>query len=210
MTSMVTGISENRNVDICDVGSPAVTSRVSSQDCITRQWFALYTCANHEARVAENLGFRLVEYFLPLFRSTRRWKDRRVHLELPLFPGYVFVRIAVRNRIQVLQVPGVVRLVGFDGVPAVLPDEQINALKRALEAGLIAEPHPYLTVGRQVRIKGGPLQGQEGIVIRKKGAMRVVVSLAQISCSMIADVEATDIEPIPSIQRVKSKLKGVD
>ena len=123
-------------------------------------------------------------------------------MQLPLFPGYVFVRIAVRDRLQVLQAPGAVRLVSFDGLPAVLPDEQIDALKRASEEGLVAQPHPYLTVGRHVRIKGGPLQGQKGILVRKKGAMRVVVSLAQISCSMIADVEASDIEPLHSKEQL--------
>jgi transcription antitermination factor NusG len=167
-------------------------------DRLTRHWFALYTYANHEARVTKNLGFRAVEYFLPLFQSTRVWKDRRVKLQLPLFPGYVFVRIAVRDRVQVLQAPGSVGLVSFGGLPAILPDEQIDALKRVSADGLLAQPHPYITVGRHVRIKGGPLQGQEGILVRKKGAMRVVVSLAQISCSMIADVQASDIEPLHS------------
>jgi transcription antitermination factor NusG len=207
---MVTEISENRGTDINSVSSAMVTSQGLRDDCDSKHWFALYTCANHEARVAENLGVRLIEYFLPLFSSTRRWKDRRVRLQLPLFPGYIFVRIAACNRIQALQVPGVVRLVGFDGRPAILPDEQIDALKRALEAGLFAEPHRYLTVGRQVRIKSGPLQGQEGILVRKKGSMRVVVSIAQISCSVIADVAAADIEPIHLQQRVKSTLRRPD
>lgn len=173
-----------------------------------RHWFALYTCANHEARVAGNLGLRAVEHFLPLFQSLRLWRDRRVKLQLPLFPGYVFVRIAVRDRLQVLQVPGVVRLVGFDGLPAILPDEQIDALKRVSEKGWIAQPHPFITVGRHVRIKGGPLQGQAGILVRKKGALRVVVSLAQISCSMIADVEASDIEPLHSKEALKHAPGG--
>src|SRR5690349_24405845 len=89
---------------------------LSEEHCEAR-WYAAYTSANHEKRVSEQLGVREVEHFLPLYASLRTWKDRRVKLELPLFPGYVFVRTALRNRLQVLQVPGVVRLVGFDGVP---------------------------------------------------------------------------------------------
>ena len=82
--------------------------------------------------MAEQLGVREVEHFLPLYSSVRRWKDRRVTLDLPLFPGYVFVRMALRDRLQVQQVPGVARLVGFDGTPAALPDEEIDALRTSL------------------------------------------------------------------------------
>src|SRR6266852_6040144 len=92
-------------------------------------WYAAYTVANHEKRVAEQLGLRSVEHFVPLYESVRRWKDRKVRLQLPLFPGYVFVRLALRDRLRVLQVPGVARLVGFNGQPAVLPDKEIEALQ---------------------------------------------------------------------------------
>jgi len=73
---------------------------------IEPRWYAAYTSANHEKRVAEQLKLRSVEHFLPLYDSVRRWKDRRMKLQLPLFPGYVFVRLALRDRLQVLQVPG--------------------------------------------------------------------------------------------------------
>src|SRR6266852_464107 len=76
-------------------------------------WYAAYTSANHEKRVAVQLKERAVENFLPLYESVRRWKDRRMKLQLPLFPGYVFVRLALRDRLRVLQIPSVVRLVGF-------------------------------------------------------------------------------------------------
>src|SRR6266705_5317316 len=144
------------------------------------QWYAAYTCANHEKRVAEQLGVREVEHFLPLYSSVRRWKDRRVRLELPLFPGYVFVRLALRDRLRVVQIPSVVRLVGFNGQPAAVPDEEIQSLRSGLSQGLRAEPHPFLTVGRRVRITGGPFAGLEGILNRKKSTLRVVVSLELI------------------------------
>src|SRR5262245_10028837 len=85
---------------------------------VEQHWYAAYTCANREKRVATELGVRDVEHFMPLYSSVRRWKDRRVNLELPLFPGYVFVRLALRDRLRVLQIPSVVRLVGFNGLPA--------------------------------------------------------------------------------------------
>src|SRR6266404_1332335 len=87
-----------------------------------QRWYAAYTCANHEKCVAAELKARAVEHFLPLYSSVRRWRDRRVRLDLPLFPGYVFLRLALRDKLRVLQIPSVVRLVGFNGQPAALAD----------------------------------------------------------------------------------------
>lgn len=164
-------------------------------------WYAAYTRANHEKSVGEQLALRSVEHFLPLYAMVRKWKDRRVELKLPLFPGYVFVRMALRDRLQVLQVPGVARLVGFNGIPASLPGEEIEALRRSLEEGLRAEPHRYLTAGRRVRIKGGPLAGLEGILLRWKGNWRVVLSLQLIQRSVSVDLDASDLEPANLVSR---------
>ncbi len=162
------------------------------------RWYAAYTCANHEKRVGEQLAQRSVEYFLPLYDSVRRWKDRRMKLQLPLFPGYVFVRLALRDRLKVLQVPSVVRLVGFNGHPAALPDREIEALRASMAMRIRTEPHPYLnlTIGRRVRVKCGPLEGVEGILIRKKNALRVVLSIELIMRSASVEVDAGDIERI--------------
>jgi transcription antitermination factor NusG len=162
------------------------------------RWYAAYTSANHEKRVAAQLGVRQVECFLPLYASVRRWKDRRVRLELPLFPGYVFVRLALPDRLRVLQVPGVARLVGFNGLPSPLPDSEIEALKAGLASGVRAEPHPYLTVGRRVRVKAGPLAGAEGVLARKKNGTRFVISLDLIMRSVTVDVDALELEPCRS------------
>jgi transcription antitermination factor NusG len=159
-------------------------------------WYAAYTRANHEKRVAEQLGVRSVEHFVPLYESVRRWKDRKVRIQLPLFPGYVFVRLALRDRLRVLQVPGVARLVGFNGLPCALPDSEIEALKAGLASGVRAEPHPFLTVGRWVRVKGGPLEGLQGIVVRRKNRLRLVVSLDLIHRAAAVEVEAADLEPL--------------
>src|ERR1700686_822783 len=96
------------------------------------RWYAAHTRANHEKRLAGQLSERSVEYFLPLYECVRRWKDRRVTLQLPLFPGYILVRRPLGGRLQVLQIPGVARLVGFNGIPAPLPDEEIDALREKL------------------------------------------------------------------------------
>jgi transcription antitermination factor NusG len=158
-------------------------------------WYAACTSANHEKRVAEQLVQRSVEHFLPLYQTVRRWKDRRVQLRLPLFPGYVFVRLALCDRLQVLQVPGVAKLVGFSGTPTALPQEEIDTLRTTLLNGVRAEPHPYLAVGRRVRVKSGALAGMEGILSRRKSRLRVVISIELIRRSVVVEIDKADLEP---------------
>lgn len=160
------------------------------------RWYAAYTRSRHEKSVADLLQRKDVETFLPLYSTLRRWKNGDHRIELPLFPGYAFVHIALRDRLNVLKVPGVVRLVGFDGTPAALDDEDIESLRRALSAGVKAAPHPYLTVGRRVRITGGPLAGREGILLRRKGPARVVISIDLIQRSVLLDLNADMLEPV--------------
>jgi transcription antitermination factor NusG len=163
-----------------------------------QHWFAAYTCANHEKRVATELQSRAVEHFLPLYRSVRRWSDRRVRIEMPLFPSYVFVRLALHDRLRVLQIPSLVRLLGVNGLPSALPDEEIETLRSGLTQRLSVEPHPFLTVGRRVRIKAGALRGMEGVLLRRKGNLRIVLSVVLIHRSIAVDVDAADLEEIPS------------
>lgn len=162
---------------------------------IQPQWYAAYTCANHEKRVAAELGARDVEHFLPLYSSVRRWKDRRVSLDLPLFPGYVFVRLALCDRLRVVQIPSVVRLVGFGGSPVALPDTEMKIMLAGLSHQFHAEPHPFLTLGRHVRITRGVFAGLEGVLKRSKNNLRVVVSLDLIQRSIAVDVETADVAP---------------
>ena len=160
------------------------------------RWYAAYTSSNHEKRVAEQLAQRSVEHLLPLYQTVRRWKDRRVCLQLPLFPGYVFVRLALRDRLHVLQITGVSKLVGFNGTPTALREEEIEALRTSLASGVRVEPHPYLTVGRLVRIKAGPFRDVEGVILRRKGCFRVVVSIHLLRQSIALDVDLVDVESI--------------
>ncbi len=157
-------------------------------------WYALHTCANHEKVVARQLELRSFESFLPLYEKMSRWKDRHVRVQLPLFSGYVFVRMALSEKLRVLQIPGVVRLVGFNGQAAPIDSDEIQALQRGLDQGRFAEPCPYLAVGRRVRIKSGPLQGLEGVLVRKKTICRFVLSLHLIQRSMAVEVNAADLE----------------
>ena len=157
------------------------------------RWYVAYTSANHEKRVAQQLTWRSVEHFLPVYESVRRWKDRRVPLQLPLFPGYVFVRLALRDRLRVLAVPGVARLVGFDGRPTVVPAEDIEAIRACLEGKRDVQPHPYVQCGQRVRVLRGPLAGFSGIVLRQKNRTWFVVSFDVLERSVSVELEGTEV-----------------
>jgi transcription antitermination factor NusG len=104
------------------------------------------------------------------------------------------VRLALRDRLQVLQVPGVARLVGFGERPTALPQEEIDTLRTSFERGVRAEPYPYLTVGGRVRVKSGPMAGMEGILIRKNNRQRLVISFDLILRSVAVEVDALELE----------------
>ena len=157
-------------------------------------WYALYTCARHEKRVAKQIERRNFSCFLPVYRSVRRWKDRRKELELALFPGYVFVRMALERKLRVLEVPGVVHVVSFNGRPAAVPAEQIETLRERLSNAGRIEPHPYLSKGRRVRVRRGAMEGLEGIVIRRKDSCRIVFSIDLIQRSVAVEVDEADLE----------------
>lgn len=151
--------------------------------------------SRHEKQVARQLEERRVDCFLPMYRSIRRWKDRRKELDMVLFPGYVFVHIDLKHRLRVLQLPSVIRFVSFNGHPAALPEHDIDALRNGLVSGIHAAPHPYLKIGRRVRIKYGPLVGSQGILVRRKDKCRVVLSIDLIMRSVAVEVDEADVEP---------------
>jgi transcription antitermination factor NusG len=164
---------------------------------VTR-WYAAYTVARHEKVVAQQLAERRIETFLPLYRSWHRWKDRRKLVELALFPSYVFVNINALEKLRVLQISGVVHLVSFNGQLAELPEQEIIALRNGLEHDVCAEPHPYLKVGRKVRIFRGPMAGTEGMLVKKKDKYRVVISIDVLMRSVAVEVDGCDVQAIGS------------
>ena len=175
-------------------------SKLSGEtEASTPQWFAAYTAPRHEKHVSEMLAERRIEAFLPLYRTARQWKKScPVVLELPLFPTYVFVRIARQARGAVLGTAGVLSFVGSSKEPWPLPDFEIEALRRGMQSRKV-EPHPYLKVGEKVRIKAGVMAGAEGILVRKKNEFRVVLSLDLIMQSVALEVDVDDLEPAPPV-----------
>ena len=161
------------------------------------KWFALYTTARHEKRVAQHLSQRKIECYLPLYRSERKWSNRsRVTLDLPLFPGYLFIHIRRNERVNALSVPGALAVVGgTGGAPAALPDATIDTLRTGLQLARI-QPHRLVTAGQRVRIRTGALAGLEGVVVRSKNSCRVVLTLEHIMQSYAVEVGLDDLEPV--------------
>lgn len=163
------------------------------------KWFAVYTSPRHEKRVGQYLRQKEIEHYLPLYQTQRRWSDgSKVTLDLPLFPGYLFVRIDRRERVRVLEVPGVLSFVGGTGrQPVSLPEAEIGSLRAGLSVRR-AEPHPLLTVGQRARIRTGALAGMEGIVVRLKNSLRVVLTMDLIRQSVAVEVDGTELEVLDS------------
>lgn len=156
-------------------------------------WYATYTCSRHEKQVARSLEERDLEHFLPLYQVRRRHTHGGQRLFLPLFPGYVFVHIAIEDQLRVLQVPGVVHLVSFNGKPAPLQDSEIATLQNTLTRSLTVEPYPYLKVNHEVEVRSGPLQGLRGKILHRKGRFRVILSVELLHQSVAVDIDAGDL-----------------
>lgn len=160
-------------------------------------WFAVYTTCRHEKRVAQHLTQREIEHYLPTYRADRKWRDgSRVTLELPLFPCYIFVRIDRAERVAVLSVPGALAVIGgTGGEPAPIPESAIEALRAGSRERKI-EPHQLLRVGEMARVRSGAFEGMSGVVLRRKGGCRIVLTLEQIMQSVAVEIDEKDLEPL--------------
>jgi transcription antitermination factor NusG len=162
------------------------------------QWYAVRTRSRHEKIVTEQLDRQGIQNFLPLVKRTRQWSDRAKEVELPLFSGYTFVRMALfsPDRLRVLQTHGVAGLVGVGGVGLPIPDAQIENLKTVLANRIAFEDHPFLQVGQRVRIRGGALDGVEGLLEAHKDSRTMVISIEPIHRSLSISVEGYRVEPV--------------
>jgi len=167
---------------------------------VEARWYVAYVVARHEKVVTEQLARRSVESFLPLYHAVHYWKKRRAHVELPLFPAYVFVRMCAAERLRVLEIPSIVHIVTFGGVPAAVPDAEVEALRNVLRLRR-CEPYQYLTAGRRIRIKAGPLQGLEGVVVRQNTHTRIIVSVDFIRRSTSVELRPEDLQCLADTTR---------
>jgi len=167
-----------------------------SQECVGSEWWALYTRHQHEKSVADMLSAKGFEVFLPVYESTRRWKDRKKILSLPLFPCYVFVQGGFNRRLQVITTPGIHMILSHGERVAIIPEVEIQAIRKTVEGYLRVEPHPFLKCGERVRVIRGSLEGVEGVLVRKKNVFRLVLSVEMLAQSVAVEIDAADVTPV--------------
>jgi transcription antitermination factor NusG len=208
------GLTGRSFAQIASQGVPAIEGDIkvaTLQSIETRAqksvpWCAVYTRHQHEKSIGEMLEAKGFEVFLPLYESTRRWKDRQKILSLPLFPCYVFVRGAHERRLPVLTTPGVHMIISRGERVATVPDEEIEAIRRTVEGPFSVEPHPFLRCGERVRVIRGSLEGVEGVLTRKKNLCRLVLSVEMLAQSVAVEIDASDVVPVVARSAVGAYL----
>lgn len=162
------------------------------------RWYAIYTRSRFEKRIADLLQEKKIFTFLPLLQQLHRWSDRWRKVEVPAFTCYAFVKIAAtaEARVRVLSTPGVVGFVGREGLGASIPDEQIETLRTVFREKIPCTLHPFVKIGRRVRIRGGSLHGIEGILVGQNHDQSLVVSVELLGRSLSIRAEGYDVEPI--------------
>lgn len=198
---------KNEHSDVLQVNCALRGILADAQSAPT--WFAVYTTSRHEKRVALHLSMREIEHYLPLYRTQRKWSDgSKVTLDLPLFPGYIFVRIERAERVRVLEVPGVLAVVGGKrGEQGSLTEADIDALRTGLPLRHV-EPHAFLKVGQRARIRSGAFADMEGVVIQKKNSFRVILTLDTIMQSFAVEVDGKELEPLHAISPLTTSMQG--
>jgi transcription termination/antitermination protein NusG len=159
-------------------------------------WYALHTRPRHEKAVVQRLTDRGVETFLPIITEVHRWSDRKKKIEMPLFGCYVFARFVPNraDRLRILRVDGVLGLVGSQSEGTAIPDDQIDAVRTLVDGALSWSPYPFLKIGQRVRIRGGALEGMEGILVSRNGKHTLVISVDAIQRSLAVHVEGYQVE----------------
>jgi transcription antitermination factor NusG len=161
-------------------------------------WYAIQTRARHEKRVAAELEYKGITHFLPTLMELHRWSDRQKAVEVPLFPCYTFVNLIPDSgsRLAVLRIPGVLNFVGAHNFGLPIPDSQIEDIRLLLKQQIPMTPSSFLKIGQRVRIRGGVLDGMEGLLIGKNGNSRMVISIDAIERSLTISVQGYDLEPV--------------
>jgi transcription antitermination factor NusG len=161
-----------------------------------KEWYVLQVRTRFERTVACHLQAKDCREYLPVYRSRRQWADRTKEIELPLFPGYVFCKMSLTDRLPILVIPGVIGLVSFGRMPVSVPEQEILAVQNVVKSGLAYQPCTFLT-GQRVRVEYGPLSGMEGVVVEAKNGYRLIISVQLLRRSVSVEIDQEHLKPIP-------------
>jgi len=163
------------------------------------RWYALHVRSRFEKVVSRNLQSRGYEEFLPTYQRKHQWSDRVKEIELPLFPGYVFCRFNVNDRLPVLTIPGVHSIVGIGRSPSAIEEQQLGDIKLVMASGFRVEPWPFLSVGQTVKVEKGAMVGVTGTIIKVKNTDRLVVSIHLLQRAVAVEIDRESVVPIPAM-----------
>jgi transcription antitermination factor NusG len=168
-------------------------------------WYAVHVRARAEKVIEQRFRAKGMTTFLPLAIEVHRWSDRRKVIEVPLFACYVFVRLVMNqvNRVEVLNVDGVLSLVGDCGRGTAVADSEIETVRTLVSNGVAWSPHPFLTVGDSVRIHGGALDGIEGILLSQDQDETLVISIKALERSLKVRIAGYQVEPLHNPRPVR-------
>jgi len=177
-------------------------------------WYALQVRGRQEFNISENLGSNGYEWFLPLYKCSKRWSDRIKQVDSPLFPGYVFCRFNPLDRLPILKIPGVIQIVGFNRQLVAVDEEEIHAIQALVASGIPNHPCPYLEVGDKVRIESGPLRGLEGLLIEFQGNHQLVLSVSLLQRSVAVKIDSASVTSVrasltPRAERAYAEPRGM-
>jgi transcription termination/antitermination protein NusG len=154
-------------------------------------WFALSVNVRHEKVISELLRNKGFETFLPLYKRRHHYTRRLREFELPVFPGYLFCHTDLTRRLPIMTTPGVIRFVGAGRTPIPVDNKEITALKKAVEAGVAMFPHHFWQPGEIGRIRTGPLAGVEGVVIKSKQSMRLILGVTLLQRAVTLEIDSS-------------------
>lgn len=172
-----------------------------SREEFNRGWYALYTRPRHEKAVCTALKAKGFEVFLPLYAALRQWKDRTKVIMLPLFSCYVFIQGCFERHFDIVTTAGIHGFVCSAGSPARIPMAEIDSIRQVAERSIKIEPHPFIQRGDRVRVKSGPLEGIEGVLVRKKNFCRLVLTVELLGKSAAVEVDVSAVERIDRLDR---------
>lgn len=173
------------------------------------RWYALQLRTRWENSTANLLSGKGYQTFLPTYRTLKRGRGPSNEVQTPLFPGYLFCRFNVFDRLPVLITPGVISVVGTGRIPIPVEDSELEAIQKMVSTGLQVEPWPYLEVGQLVRIQDGALSGVEGVLTSFRGARRLVVSISLLRRSVALEIDRSVVSPVQPRQIAVGQQRAI-
>lgn len=178
-------------------------SHTSEDSCLTASqpapafpWYALKVRARSEPLIRTSLERKDLITFLPTYKQSRQYSDRTKKVDVPLFPGYLFCRLDVTRRLPILTTPGVDYILGSNGEPEAIPEDEIDAIERVIRSGAAVGPWPFLKTGSRVRVERGSFSGVDGILVSERGFDRLILSITMLQRSVSVEIDRAWIRPL--------------